>query len=128
MLVMVLIPTLSVEFDENNGSQVTQFHVRNVDDEQPHEAIQWMGVGFYHPIEIHQGTHNEETSSSQQGAPTSPHDPAPTSDAIDAPTQEQAQDPPLTKLLYKNQVLTVLILVLMLAKVKTWTKINPLLP
>ena len=54
-----------------------------------------MGVGCYHPTEIHQRTSNEEASSSQQVAPTSPHDPAPTSEANGAPTQEQLQDPPL---------------------------------
>ena len=54
-----------------------------------------MGVGFYHLIEIHQGTSNGEASLAQQDAPTSPHDPAPTSEANGAPTQEQVQDPPL---------------------------------
>ena len=91
----IVVASCSVEFDENNGSQVAQFHVRDVDDEQPHEAIHRMGVGFYRPIEIHHGSDNGEASSSQQGAPTPPHDPAPTSDTNIAPTQEQAQDPPL---------------------------------
>ena len=91
----IVVESCSVEFDENNGSQVAQFHVRDVDDEQPQEAIQRMGVGFYRPIEIHHGTDNGEASSSQQGAPTSPHDPAPISDANNAPSPELSQDPPL---------------------------------
>ena len=91
----IVVESCCVEFDENNGSQVAQFHVRDVDDGQHQEAIQRMGVGFYRPIEIHHGTDNGEASSSQQGAPNSPHDPASTSDANNAPSLEQSQDPPL---------------------------------
>ena len=69
--------------------------MRRINDEQPQEAIQRMGVGFFRPIEIHHGTDSGEASTSQQGAPTSSHDPAPTSDANNAPTQEQCQDPSL---------------------------------
>ena len=82
-------------FDENDGSQVAQFHVRDVDDEQPQDAVRRMGVGFFHPIDINHevpqegpsSTHVETSSSSQV-------EPSPTLEANDAPTQAQVQDPP----------------------------------
>ena len=35
----IVVESCSVEFDENDGSQVAQFHVRDVDDEAPQDAI-----------------------------------------------------------------------------------------
>ena len=40
-------------FEENDGSQVVEFHVSNVDVEIPQDAIRRMGVGFFRPIEGH---------------------------------------------------------------------------
>ena len=63
VLSRVIVETCSVEFDENNGSQVAQFHVCDADDEGPEVSIQKMGVGFFRPTELHQDTTQEETSS-----------------------------------------------------------------
>ena len=37
--------------EENDGSQVAQFHVSDVDDIIPREALRRMGVGFFCPVE-----------------------------------------------------------------------------
>ena len=46
-----IIESCSVVFEENDGSQVAQFHVSDVDDLIPQEAIRRMGVGFFRPVE-----------------------------------------------------------------------------
>ncbi|MCY0495685.1 hypothetical protein OVV82_26455, partial [Klebsiella pneumoniae] len=48
-----VVESCSVRFDENDGSQVAQFHVCDVANEEPQDAIRRMGVGFFRPIEIH---------------------------------------------------------------------------
>ena len=85
----------SVVFEENDGSQVAQFHVCDVDNEEPQDAIRRMGFGFYRPIEIHQEAPQEGPSSTQVETSSSSQDePAPTLEANDAPSQDQHQDPP----------------------------------
>ena len=46
-----IIESYSVVFEENDGSQVAQFHVSDVDDVITQEAIRRMGVGFFRPVE-----------------------------------------------------------------------------
>ena len=48
-----VIESCSVEFDENDGSQVAQPNVLSEDVEIPQDAIGRMGVGFFRPIEGH---------------------------------------------------------------------------
>ena len=79
VLSRVIVETCSVEFDENNGSQVAQFHVCDADDEGPEVSIQKMGVGFFRPTELHQDTTQGETSSTQVEPSTSQASPAPPS-------------------------------------------------
>ena len=52
-------------FKENDGSQVAQFHVSDVDVEIPHDAIRRMGMGFFCPIEGHPLADREELCSTQ---------------------------------------------------------------
>jgi hypothetical protein len=92
-----VVESCSVEFDENDGSQVAQFHVRDVDNEEPQDAIRRMGVGFFRPVEIHHERPQAiqaSPSSTQVEIPSSQVEPAPTMEAHDAPIQEQVQDPP----------------------------------
>ena len=49
----IIIEPSGVVFEENDGSQVAQFHVSDVDVEIPQDAIRRMGMGFFHPIEGH---------------------------------------------------------------------------
>ena len=93
VLSRVIVETCSVEFDENNGSQVAQFHVCDADDEGPEVSIQKMGVGFFRPTELHQDTTQGETSSTQVEPSTSQASPAPPSATQDEPNREQDQDP-----------------------------------
>ena len=48
-----VIESCSVEFEENDGSQVAQPNVFGVDVEIPRDAIRRMCVGFFRPIEGH---------------------------------------------------------------------------
>ena len=47
----IIIESCSVVFEENDGSQLAQFHVSNVDNEIPQDSTRRMGVGFFRPIE-----------------------------------------------------------------------------
>ena len=89
-----VVESCSVRFDENDGSQVAQFHVCDVDNEEPQEAIRRMGVGFHRPIEIHHEPPQASPSSTHVETPSSQVEVAPSMEANDAPTQEQVQDPP----------------------------------
>ena len=90
----IVVESCSVEFDENDGSQVAQFHVCDVDNEEPQEAIRRMGVGFHRPIEIHHEPPQASPSSTHVETPSSQVEVAPSMEANDAPTQEQVQGPP----------------------------------
>ena len=83
-----------MRFDENDGSQVAQFHVCDVDNEEPQEAIRRMGVGFHRPIEIRHEPPQASPSSTHVETPSSQVEVAPSMEANDAPTQEQVQGPP----------------------------------
>ena len=89
-----VVESCSVRFDENDGSQVAQFHVCDVDNEEPQDAIRRMGVGFYRPVEIHHEPPQASTSSTQVEITSSQVEPAPSMEANEAPIQEQVQDPP----------------------------------
>ena len=78
-------------FDENNGSQVAQFHVSDVDDEIPQEAIRRMGVGFFRPIEEPLVV-DREGQCSTQVEPSSTQETVAQEEQV-APTQEQVEDP-----------------------------------
>ena len=89
----IVIETCSVEFEENDGSQVGQSGVCDVGDEMPQEAIGRMGVGFFRPIEGHLVADREGLCSTQVEPSSSQAPQAPTSDPTSAPTQEHVQDP-----------------------------------
>ena len=89
-----VIESCDVRFDENDGSQVAQFHVCDVDNEEPQDAIRRMGIGFHRPVEIHYESPQASPSSIQVEASSSQVETAPIMEANDAPPQEQVQDPP----------------------------------
>ena len=89
-----VIESCDVRFDENDGSQVAQFHVCDVDNEEPQDAIRRMGIGFHHPVEIHYESPQASPSSIQVEASSSQVETAPIMEANDAPPQEHVQDPP----------------------------------
>ena len=60
-----VIESCSVEFEENEGSQVAQPNVSSEDVEIPQDAIGRMGVGFFRPIEGHLVGDREELCSTQ---------------------------------------------------------------
>ena len=87
-----VIESCSVQFEENDGSQVAQPNVSGVNVEIPQDAIRIMGVGFFRPIEGHLLADQEGLCSTQVEPSSSQDNQA--NGAINAPTQEQAQDPP----------------------------------
>ena len=74
-------------FDENDGSQVGQVDVCDVDVEMPQDAIRRMGVEFFRPIEEHRVADREELCSTQVEPSSSQHHQAPPHEANDASTE-----------------------------------------
>ena len=85
-------------FEENDGSQVAQFHVSDVDDVIPQEAIRRMGVGFFRPVEEPLVAEREGQCSTQMEPSSSSELQASAAGANNAPDQRQAQDPLLSDL------------------------------
>ena len=84
-----IIESCSVVFEKNDGSQVAQFHVSDVD-EIPQEAIRRMGVGFFRPIE-ETLVADREGQCYTQVEPSSTQENHANEEPI-APTQEQVED------------------------------------
>ena len=80
-------------FDENDGSNVGQVDVCDVDDEIPHEAIGRMGVGFFCPIEGHLVVDREELCSTQVETSSSQPRPIPAERTNNEPIQRQVENP-----------------------------------
>ena len=79
-------------FEENDVSQVAQFHASDVDDVIPREAIRRMGVGFFRPVEEPLVVDREGQCSTQVEPSSSSDLQATAARANDAPDQRQAQD------------------------------------
>lgn len=89
----IVIETCSVEFEENDGSQVGQVGVCDVGDEMLQEAIGRMGIGLHHPIEVPLMVDREGLCSTQVEPSPSQDQHASSSGPTSAPTQEHVQDP-----------------------------------
>ena len=87
----IVIESCSVEFDENDGSQVEQVGISDVGDDQPQDAIRRMGIGFHRPIEVHQGVDQDETSSSHEEHSPSQESLDTSPEANDEPSQDRPQ-------------------------------------
>ena len=93
----IVVESCNVQFDEDNGSQVGQSGVCDVDDEMPPDVIRRMGVGFYRPIEEPLVTEGEGPCSSHEGPSSSqdhlaPHGQANNEDNQDSPSSEHGND------------------------------------
>ena len=85
-------------FEKNDGTQVAQFHVSDVDDVIPQEAIRRTGVGFFRPVEEPLVVDREGQCSTQVEPSSSSELQATDAEANGAPDQRQAQDPYLSDL------------------------------
>ena len=72
---------------------MAQFHVSDVDDVIPREAIRRMGVGFFRPVEEPLVVDREGQCSTQVEPSSSSELQATTTGVNDAPDQRHAQDP-----------------------------------